>query len=91
MPRPSEPTTLVVVDRIRCDGYGMCAELLPEMIELDDWGYPIVSASAVPDDLLEHARRAVAACPLLALRLRATQAATMTAPAAARVPAATRG
>lgn len=36
------------VDRIRCDGYGMGAELLPELIELDDWGYPIVRPDAVP-------------------------------------------
>ena len=57
------------VDRIRCDGRGYCAELLPEMIRLDDWGYPIVSSERVPDHLLDHARRAVAACPLLAIRV----------------------
>ena len=57
------------VDRIRCDGYGMCAELLPELVELDDWGYPILRAGNVPADLLAHARRAVEACPVLALRL----------------------
>ena len=57
------------VDRISCDGRGYCAELLPEMIRLDDWGYPIVSSERVPDHLLDHARRAVAACPLLAIRL----------------------
>jgi ferredoxin len=59
----------LVVDRIACDGFGMCAELLPEIIELDDWGYPIVAAGGVPDQLLDHARRAVAVCPVLALRL----------------------
>lgn len=59
----------IVVDRIACDGYGMCAELLPELIDLDDWGYPIVAAGGVPDDLLPHARRAVAVCPVLALKL----------------------
>ena len=58
------------VDRIRCDGYGMCAELLPELIELDDWGYPIVRAGAVPPDLQGLARRAVDVCPVLALTLR---------------------
>jgi ferredoxin len=58
-----------VVDRIACDGFGMCAELLPELIELDDWGYPIVAAGGVPNALLDHARRAVAVCPVLALRL----------------------
>jgi ferredoxin len=64
--------TELVVDRIACDGFGMCAELLPELIELDDWGYPIVAAGGVPDQLLDHARRAVAVCPVLALRLART-------------------
>jgi ferredoxin len=61
--------TELVVDRIACDGFGMCAELLPELIDLDDWGYPIVRGGEVPDELLDHARRAVAVCPVLALRL----------------------
>ena len=64
----------LVVDRIACDGFGMCAELLPEIIELDDWGYPIVASGGVPDVLVEHARRAVAVCPVLALRLAARPA-----------------
>jgi ferredoxin len=81
----------IVVDRIRCDGFGMCAELLPELIELDDWGYPIVVPGAVPDRLLAHARRAVAVCPVLALRLRPVARATMSAAAAARVPVASPG
>jgi len=59
----------LAVDRIACDGYGMCAELLPELIDLDDWGYPIIRDGGVPDALLDHARRAVAVCPVLALRL----------------------
>lgn len=66
---PATTRTDLVVDRIACDGFGMCAELLPELIELDDWGYPIVAAGGVPDALLDHARRAVAVCPVLALRL----------------------
>jgi ferredoxin len=61
--------TNLVVDRIACDGFGMCAELLPELIDLDDWGYPIVRDGGVPDALSDHARRAVAVCPVLALRL----------------------
>ena len=59
------------IDRIACTGHGACAELLPEWIELDDWGYPIVDDAPLPDELLAHARRAAAACPTLALRLRA--------------------
>jgi ferredoxin len=57
------------VDRIACDGFGMCAELLPEIVELDDWGYPIVH-SLLPRKLLPMARRAVDVCPVLALRIR---------------------
>jgi ferredoxin len=57
------------VNPIACEGHGMCAELFPEWIELDDWGYPIVAGEPVPPELLEHARRAADACPTLALLL----------------------
>jgi ferredoxin len=63
----------VRVDRIACTGRGLCAELLPEMISLDEWGYPIIDARPVPGELTSHARRAVSACPVLALRLEAQQ------------------
>jgi ferredoxin len=71
------------VDRIRCDGYGMCAELVPELIELDEWGYPIVRPGTVPSELLARARRAVDVCPLLALRLDSARGPTATATPAA--------
>jgi ferredoxin len=58
------------VDPIACSGHGLCAELFPEWIELDDWGYPIVDGGPIPDELLVHARRAADACPKLALALR---------------------
>jgi len=58
------------IDRTRCDGHGLCAELLPELIKLDDWGYPIIASGPVPNHLLEHSRRAVSSCPVLALALR---------------------
>lgn len=47
----------------------MCAELLPECIELDDWGYPIVDGEPLPPELVGHARRAADACPTLAILL----------------------
>jgi len=56
------------VDRIRCDEPGACARLLPKLIELDDWGYPILAAGRVPGARLFLARRAVEACPVPALR-----------------------
>jgi len=58
------------VNPIACEAHGVCAELLPELITLDPWGYPIVAPGPVPPPLLGHARRAVAACPTLALLLR---------------------
>jgi ferredoxin len=57
------------VDPIQCDAYGHCAELLPELIELDEWGYPIVADRPIPPELVRDARRAVNACPRLALVL----------------------
>ena len=57
------------VDWIACDGHGLCAALLPERVELDDWGYPVLVDPEVPGRLLPHARAAVSACPALALRL----------------------
>ena len=57
------------VDFIACDGRGLCAEALPELITLDDWGFPVVSGRPVPPRLLADARATVRACPKLALRL----------------------
>jgi ferredoxin len=57
------------VNPISCVGHGLCAELLPEWIELDDWGYPILNGTDLPPDLLQHARRAANSCPTLALLL----------------------
>jgi len=62
------------VDWTRCDGHGSCAELLPEILVQDDWGYPLSRTGdrdpRVPRHLDGLARRAVKACPLQALRLR---------------------
>lgn len=67
------------VDPIACDGHGLCAELFPERVTLDDWGFPIVDPTPIPRSLEPHARRAVDTCPVLALRLERAEA---TAPSA---------
>jgi len=64
------------VNPIACEAHGVCAELLPELITLDPWGYPILAPGPVPPGLLAHARRAVAACPTLALLLHHEDGAT---------------
>ena len=58
------------VDPIACDGRGLCAELLPGFISLDDWGFPVISARDVPPELRAEAAAVVRLCPRLALRLR---------------------
>ncbi|HVA59648.1 MAG TPA: ferredoxin [Mycobacteriales bacterium] len=57
------------VNPIACDAHGVCAELLPELVDLDEWGYPLIHDGPVPAKLLPLTRRAAAACPTLALRL----------------------
>ena len=57
------------VNPIACDGRGLCAEVLPEMITLDDWGFPIIRDAEVAPGLLDEAAEAVRLCPRLALRL----------------------
>jgi ferredoxin len=59
------------VNPVACSGHGQCAELLPELVSLDEWGYPVLADHAVPDSLLGAARQAVTSCPALALALTA--------------------
>ncbi len=59
----------LTVDPIACDGRGLCAELLPELVRLDDWGFPVISGAAVPAGLRGEVAAAVRLCPRLALRL----------------------
>jgi ferredoxin len=56
------------VDWPACRARGLCFELLPEAIDLDEWGYPIIGAE-IPLELHKAAREAVRSCPTLALRL----------------------
>lgn len=62
-------TRRLQLDPVACAGHGACAELLPELIRLDEWGYPILPTRDVPEALLRQAKQAAAACPALALRL----------------------
>jgi ferredoxin len=72
------------VDWIACEGHGLCAELFPERVRLDDWGYPLIEDPDVPPSLLRHAKRAVAACPTLALQLAESRSAAAAGPRRAR-------
>jgi len=56
-------TTTIKVNPVACEAYGYCAELLPELVTLDEWGYPVVDGRPVPPQLVELARQAAKDCP----------------------------
>jgi ferredoxin len=60
-------TLHITIDPVACDAYGYCAELLPEAIVLDEWGYPIVDGRPLPEELVALAKRAVRDCPRRAI------------------------
>ena len=59
----------VRVDPVACDAYGFCAELLPERVTLDEWGYPVVDGTPLDRGLVDLATRAAAECPRRAFHL----------------------
>lgn len=65
--------TRLHIDWTRCDGRGLCSELLPEILDRDDWGYPLARSRSrepeVPAEFARFAKAAVKRCPRLALRL----------------------
>ncbi|MGE5290156.1 MAG: ferredoxin [Micromonosporaceae bacterium] len=63
----TRPAHRIRVNPIACDAHGVCAGLLPELIRLDPWGYPLIADRPVPAGLLKLARKAAASCPTLAL------------------------
>jgi ferredoxin len=69
MSRPVPVRLRLRVDPVACDAFGYCAELLPERVTLDEWGYPVVDGAPVPRDLVVLATRAAAECPRRALHL----------------------
>ncbi|KQU67419.1 ferredoxin [Phycicoccus sp. Root101] len=56
------------VDWPACRARGLCAELLPEAVSLDEWGYPVITADVTPEQVA-LAQEAVLSCPHVALRL----------------------
>jgi ferredoxin len=59
----------LAIDRTRCDAHGLCHALLPGRIDVDEWGFPVLRDVILPAGGQPAVRRAVAACPSLALYL----------------------
>ena len=64
---PPDVNVQLRVDWIRCDGYGLCGDLAPDVIELDEWRYPILRPGALEAWQVDEAQRAVDCCPMKAL------------------------
>ena len=70
LPLPPEPgAAQLVIDWNRCRGHGLCARIVPELVQPDGQGYPMMLDMPVPRWLGRKAWRAVERCPELALRL----------------------
>jgi NADH:ubiquinone oxidoreductase subunit F (NADH-binding)/ferredoxin len=70
LPLPTIPGEVrLTVDWTRCRGHGLCAHIVPEIMHLDEQGYPVMLDMPVPPWLEHEARRAAGMCPRLALRL----------------------
>jgi ferredoxin len=59
----------LTIDWTRCDGHALCARLVPELVSLDEWGFPRIAGRPLERGEVTAARRAVLACPALALRV----------------------
>ena len=75
-PGHSDMTLHISIDPVSCDAYGYCAELLPEALVLDEWGYPIVDGRPLPAELAVVAKRAMRDCPRRAITLTRKKTAT---------------
>jgi ferredoxin len=66
---PEDDEARLQVDWTRCQGHGLCHSVVPELVQLDNQGYPMFLDMPVPFWLEKEAQQAVAMCPALALRL----------------------
>ena len=60
----------ITIDPVACEAYGYCAELLPEAISLDEWGYPMIDGRPLPAEFMALANRAARDCPKRAITVR---------------------
>ena len=90
LPLPSGPEVQaqqrLVVDWTRCEGHGLCAHLVSEIVQLDSQGFPVMLDIPVPDWLQKDAQQAVDMCPALALRLDERAAEVLPGPAPVPLP-----
>ena len=57
------------VDRARCEGHGMCEQVAPGLIHLDDNAEPVFDLDDMEAALRPLAELAVQSCPVAALNI----------------------
>lgn len=62
----------LVVDRNRCEGYGLCQQAAADLIHLNDEDEPIIDVAEISPAHKPAANAAVRACPVAALSLSGT-------------------
>ncbi|MEE1938927.1 NADH-ubiquinone oxidoreductase-F iron-sulfur binding region domain-containing protein [Streptomyces sp. TRM 70361] len=66
---PAEKKEKLLVDWTLCQGHGLCADIVPDVVRLGPDGYPSKATYSVPGEVRQQALRAVRRCPALALRI----------------------
>lgn len=64
-----EDSMKIVLDRPRCEGYGLCEEVAPKLMHLDDAGELVIDVEETDESNIEDAKAAVRVCPVAALKL----------------------
>jgi len=74
----------VHIDPVKCEGFGTCHDILPDVFLLDEWGYAYTERDGeVPVGQEPLAREAVHKCPVNAISLQGDDAAAANAPTSA--------
>ena len=58
-----------VVDRDLCIGCGLCAEICPDVFEMDDESIAQVIVDVIPAEAEETAKEAASSCPVEAITI----------------------
>jgi ferredoxin len=59
----------IAADRARCEGHGVCADIAPEVYDLDDDAVVVPRFEVVPPELERKAEAGARVCPVAALRV----------------------
>jgi ferredoxin len=59
----------IVIDSESCTGHGLCYGVAKRLLHFDDRGYGVVIRAELDASVMDEARRAVAACPEMAIQI----------------------